>query len=38
VTSDKKYFTEYYPQIKAALQQLVPDVNIDEKLAECEVK
>lgn len=38
VTSDNQYFTEYYPQIKVALQQLLPDVNIDEKLAECEVK
>lgn len=36
--SDNPYFVEHYPTVKAALQQLAPDANIDELLAECEEK
>ena len=36
--SDNEYFVEHYPTVKAAIQQLAPDADIDALLAECEEK
>ncbi len=36
--SDNEYFVQHYPTVKAAIQQMAPDANIDELLAECEEK
>ena len=35
VRSDNPYFVEHYPVIKAALEQALPGVDIDEQLREC---
>ncbi len=34
--SDNQYFVQNYPTVKAAIQQLAPDADIDALLAECE--
>ncbi len=34
--SDNEYFTQHYPTVKAAIQQMVPDADIDALLADCE--
>ena len=34
--SDNEYFTQYYPTVKAAIQQMAPDADIDALLADCE--
>ena len=36
--SDNEYFVQHYPTVRAAIQQLAPDADIDALLAECEEK
>ncbi len=34
--SDNEYFVQHYPTVRAAIQQLAPDADIDALLADCE--